>query len=284
MSMSSYRYELVKENDMLPARFDMVACPSTTIPAHWHKYLEILCMIRGSLTAVIQARTYVLQPGDVLVINSEDIHMTQTFGEETVYILLQVSAAQLSAFFSDFHLLRFQTYIPNAAENGVPSPRSLLVELQSIYQAREDGYPLLFSARLHELLYCLYRGFSKWLTPGAHLSIHRNFSGITQTLDWIHGHYREPLRLDEAAARLGFSKEYFCRIFKEYTGQTFLEYVNSVRAAKVYEDLYRTDDSLTLLMARHGITNYKVFLRTFRALYGDTPQRLRTKKRDYSST
>ena len=280
--MVSYKYETVKENDMLPAHFEIISSPPATISAHWHKYLEILCLLSGEMAAVIQAQTYTLSAGDVLIINSEDIHMTQTFGGKTEYILLQVSAARLYPFFPNFHLLRFDTYIPctgHGADFSNPghNPGQFLRQLQEIYSEKADGYPLLFSARLHELLYCLYRDYSKWLTPSAHSSIHRNFSGITQTLDWIHAHYNEPLQLGEAAAHLGFSREYFCRIFKEYTGQTFLEYVNGVRAAKLYEDLCRTNENITSLMAKHGITNYKVFLHTFRKLYGDTPQGLRKK-------
>lgn len=87
----------------------------------------------------------------------------------------------------------------------------------------------------------------------------------------------EPLTLTQAASYLGFSREYFCRLFKKFTGQTFLEYVNNIRAMKLYDDLNTSTESITSLMEKHGITNYKVFLRTFRELYGTTPQKIRRK-------
>lgn len=293
--MSTYTYELIKENDRLPARFGLVRTSYMTFPAHWHKYVEILYLVSGKMTAVIQAETYELSVGDIVVINSEDIHMTQTCGEKTEYVLLQISAAQIAAFFPNLELLRFDTWIPSGRhivgesdsdrakspavrqnpEEG--TPEYFLREMMEIHEKKEDGYPLLFSARLYELLYCLYREHSRRLTPGNVSSAHRNFARITQILDWVQEHYRESLGIEEAAAHLGFSREYFCRIFKKHTGQTFLEYVNGVRAMKFYEDMNHCDESITALMEKHGITNYKVFLHTFRKLYGDTPQRVRSR-------
>ena len=46
-------HEEVSENTNLPAKLELVHCMPMTIPAHWHEYLEILCLIEGRLTAVI---------------------------------------------------------------------------------------------------------------------------------------------------------------------------------------------------------------------------------------
>lgn len=281
--MSAYTYEIIKENDLLPAFFRFIECTSITIPAHWHQYVEILYLTSGKMTAVIQAETYELSAGDMLIINSEDIHMTQTHSEVTKYLLLQISAAQLKNFFPDFHLLRFDTLIPSAKvmlrSNSASLSKSsscdigtYMMEINTIFQQKEDGYPLLFSAKLHELLYILYKNHSTWLPIRKQ---ERNFSQILKILEWINIHYNEPLNLTEAATQLGFSREYFCRLFKKYTGQTFLEYINNIRAMKLYEDLKNSDESITFLMEKHGITNYKVFLHTFRKLYSSTPQKIR---------
>ena len=88
--MPSCTYEIIKENNRLPARFENIFTSAHAITAHWHEYLEILLIISGKMTAVIQAETYELTDGDILVINSKDIHMTQTHGSQTHYILLQI--------------------------------------------------------------------------------------------------------------------------------------------------------------------------------------------------
>ncbi|MGN0354247.1 MAG: helix-turn-helix domain-containing protein [Muricoprocola sp.] len=275
--MSAYTYEMVKENSRLPVRFEYVQAPALTILAHWHEYLEILMIDSGNMTAVIQAETYELSAGDILIINSKDIHMTQTHGDTTSYILLQISARYLQQYFSNFDVLRFGTWIPagTTSEDSSCTPSHYLMEMLEIYQKEEDGYPLLFTARLHELLYCLYKYDSCWLAPDGSKAVHRDILRVTQTMDWVGEHYREALTLDEAAGNLGLSREYFCRIFRKYTGQTFLEYLNAVRVMRFHDELIYSNDSITNLMAAHGISNYKIFLRTFKKIYGDTPQKMR---------
>lgn len=271
--MSAYSYEMIRENERLPARFGVVRTPYMTFPAHWHKYIEILYLISGKMTAVIQAETYELSPGDIVIINAEDIHMTRTTAEVTEYVLLQISAPQIAAFFPDLGQIRFDTRI-----SGCQYEEGVIKELIEIYERKEEGYPLLFSARLYELIYCLYCRHARGIPHTDMTNAQRNFVKIAKILDWVQNHYKESLGIDEAAGYLGFSREYFCRIFKRHTGQTFLEYVNGVRAMKFYEELIRSDQSITVLMERHGITNYKVFLHTFRKLYGDTPQKIRSRK------
>lgn len=291
--MVDYAYEMIRENAGLPARFGSVRSFYTTFPAHWHEYVEIIYLNSGHMTAVIQAEQYELSVGDILVINSDDIHMTRTAGEKTEYTLLQISPSQIAAFFPNLKQVRFATWIPAGKQmcaesaklcreqNHDPSKdgilQKLLLEMKQIYEQKEDGYSLLFSARLYEFLYLLYRDYARRLTLKDTSNNHRNFKQIVQVLEWAREHYTEPLTIEEAAAYLGFSREYFCRLFKKHTGQTFLSYVNELRAMKLYEDLKQSDQSIAVLMERHGITNYKVFLHTFRKLYGDTPQRVRSR-------
>ncbi len=280
--MDSYTYEIVKENERLPAFFRKINIGSHTVPAHWHDYLEILFFLSGNMTAVVQAKTYTLSQGDMLIVNSEDLHMTQSHGPRTEYILLQISARRMHDFFPDFHSIRFSTQITadqmeRQKTQGTDSPDRYLLDMLAAYEQKEDGYPLLFTSRLYGLLYTLYRNYS-----GRDNEIHpsadtRDISRITKIMKWIRASCQEPLSLDEAASYLGISREYFCRIFKKYTGQTFLEYLNTVRTMRIYEDMKYSDDTLTNLMEKNGLTNYKIFIRTFRKLYGDTPLKVRKK-------
>lgn len=268
-------HEEVSENINLPARLQLVHCPSTTIPAHWHEYLEILYLTDGRMTAVIQAEAYQPEAGSLLVINSNELHMTQTTGL-TSYVLLQISTEQMRRFFPNFEALHFQTII---ARDGLsPDRKELFLHLEMMvgeYEKQEDGYQLLVTAHLYEFLYYLYRCCSHWNESGVTDSSSRDRKRIAGIMDYVRQNFRRPLTLDDAAASQGLSREYFCRLFKKYTGQTFLAYVNSVRTMNFYEELRKTDESITQLMMQNGITNYKVFMRIFKEMYGTTPQKIR---------
>ena len=62
---------------------------------------------------------------------------------------------------------------------------------------------------------------------------------------------------------------------------TFLEYLNSIRMENLFMDLMDTDLSIQQLLSIHGFTNYKLFMKMFRARYGTTPNELRKSSRQH---
>ena len=103
-------YETIRETGHLQVRFEPVLSPAGVFPAHWHEYVEILYIKNGVLSAIVQTVEYELHTGDLMIINSGDLHMTRTPGCH--YLILQISARQLRSYLPDFDQLRFDTLIP----------------------------------------------------------------------------------------------------------------------------------------------------------------------------
>lgn len=272
--MESCFYETIHETDLLHVRFEQLDALTFVFPAHWHEYVEILYLIRGQFSAIVQATEYQLNEGDLIIINSGDLHMTRS--NTCTYLLLQISASQMRQYLPDFDTMRFDTIIPCSEQ---PAPlRALLSEMNEIRQNPSDSYQLLFTSRLYEFLYHLCRSYSHQIPSASLTGSQRDLQRVTHVMNWVKVHYPEPLSLETAADSLALSKEYFCRLFKKYTGQTFLEYLNDVRTMHLYEDLQNSDETITVLMEKNGLSNYKIFMRTFKKLYGSTPQKMRSNR------
>lgn len=235
--------------------------PPESSQAHWHEYVEILYIKDGVLSAIVQAVEYELHTGDLMIINSGDLHMTRTPGCH--YLILQISARQLRSYLPDFDQLRFDTLISYTKSKQNAQLFSALHAMETIFQEQPHHYELLFTARLYEFLYILCLDHCTTTASTVTADSDRDRLRITRVMQWIREHYQENLTLDTAASLLAVSREYFCRLFKKYTGQTFLEYLNDVRTIHLAKDLSACDDTITSLMEKHGLTNYKVFLRTF---------------------
>lgn len=248
-----------------------------TVTAHWHEYVEFIWIREGHMTAVVQADTYELEPGDLLVINSSELHATRIRGRNGYcpYVLIQVSAKRLREYFPNLELLRFSTLL--RAEEIQSSPELLrpLEAMQQLFEENREGYQLLFRARFFEFLHAMYCRRSTLSLQRTENATARDLNRIMDTVAWVQANYREPLTLEDAAEHLNISREYFCRIFKKYTGQTFLDYLCMIRTTKLYGELQTSELSIPQLMERNGLTNYKTFLRTFHTLYGTTPQKMR---------
>ena len=114
--MESCFYETIHETDLLHVRFELQDAPAFVFPAHWHEYVEILYLIRGQFSAIVQATEYRLNEGDLIIINSGDLHMTRS--NTCTYLLLQISASQMrqyDAFRHDYSLLGTAGSAPRTA-------------------------------------------------------------------------------------------------------------------------------------------------------------------------
>lgn len=98
---------------------------------------------------------------------------------------------------------------------------------------------------------------------------------LREIIAYVNNHYKDSLTLNDMARQTGFSREYFCRFFKQHMGITFLRYVNEVRISHAGRLLSDTDLSISEIMQESGFTNQTLFNRLFKEIYGMTPRQAR---------
>lgn len=269
-------HETIWDDHLTQVRFSRVDASNDLILAHWHNHLEVLYLTGGHMTVCINETSYELVPSDILIVNPQDIHYTQAHGD-SCYYLLQIPTVHLERISMDWRLIHFFEYIPcHSDSNSLNAGLSgILQEMIRLDQKRENGSHLLYLSQLYQFLYLLYTRGSSRLSVQNRNRTERDFQRIEQSMQFVRKNYRRPITLAEAAEHISVSPEYFCRLFKKYTGQTFFTYVSRVRLLYFYQELLHTDESITFLMERNGITNYKQFMRMFKEAYGTTPHKLR---------
>ena len=151
----------------------------------------------------------------------------------------------------------------------------LFKELVPLYINEPEGYRLRTESIVLELLYLLAGHFSIPLVKEDLPEGEAEPLRIQEILAYIEAHYAEPLTLETVSAEFGLSREYFSRLFHKSVGITFLQHLNRVRIAHLYDDLIHTDEGIMNLCERHGLTNYKLFSRLFKEIYGCTPREIR---------
>lgn len=272
-------HETIWDDSQTLLYFKRVWGSNELLPAHWHNHLEILYIISGSMTAYVNETVYELRRGDIVLVNPQDIHYTHIH-EECEYYLLQIPAVHLERICATWKLLHFSEHIPYSTDEESLNHKlaDIFFELDRLDSEKEKGNHLLILIQLYQLLHLLYTKDSILLSAQNKSRTERDFQRIEQSMEYVRMHYREPISLTEMSGHLSVSTEYFCRLFKKYTGQTFLEYVSQVRLSHFYEDLLQTDESITFLLDKNGITNYKTFMKAFKAAYGTTPYKLRERE------
>ena len=273
-------HENINDDLRLRLFFNVIDGTNQQIPVHWHDHLELLFLKKGRLTASIYEATYDLLPGDIMLANPRDPHFTVMHGD-CCYYLLQIASQHLELITPEWNLLHFQEYIPQSDESDSLSQAltAIFNELFRLNERKENDYRLLFLIQIYQMLHLLSTRCSSLLSAKNRGQVDRDLSRIEQSIQYVRHNFRDPISLQEVSSLLALTPEYFCRLFKKYTGQTFVTYVSQVRMLHFYQDLLQTDESITYLLDKNGITNYKGFMREFKEAYGATPHKLRIMNR-----
>ena len=92
---------------------------------------------------------------------------------------------------------------------------------------------------------------------------------------YLEANYTKELALDTISDELFMSKYYMCRIFKEYTGFTISEYVNTLRIKKATQILESSNLSISDVAAELGFESASYFERIFKKIMNVTPLKYR---------
>lgn len=274
-------YENVLDDHLGKLHFTFVNTTDQLLPAHWHEHLEILSVTDGRITASINDISYELGRGDVFLVNSNDIHYTYTHGEAKYY-LLQIPPVHQGRVSANWKFLRFQEFFPGEDNTTGLSFRlaEIFREIAGLYEEKTKGYHLLVLSAVYRLLFLLYtEGVQSEDSPGSGHRTVRDLERMKLCMEFVGEHYGENISLADAAGLLSVTPEHFCRLFRKYTGQTFLTYVNQIRMDHFYHDLVEGEESITFLLDKNGISNYKGFLRKFRENYGGAPKEVRAREK-----
>ncbi|MDF2843737.1 MAG: AraC-type DNA-binding protein [Herbinix sp.] len=270
-------HEIITRRAQLPVYFGIYDSYNQLVPSHWHNHIEVLYLLKGTLHLTRNDEKYTLRHKDLFVVNASDIHYTLSEGETKV-LLLQIPYDFLNQAIQQFEFLQFREYFPQEElqEDAIfQTMVEHILTMKNLYERCQEGYQFLFSSNLYLFLHLLFTNYSVRQNSVEKSKDAKHLMRMRTVITYVEQHYMETLSLTEAAALVALNPEYFCRTFKKYMGFSYLEYVNQVRLTHIHKDLLETDDTITTIQERHGFSNYKVFNRMFKEVYGCSPSKLR---------
>lgn len=92
---------------------------------------------------------------------------------------------------------------------------------------------------------------------------------------YLEEHFQEDISLQDVADVLGYSDVYFCKIFKQAFGKSFIVYLNEMRIAKAKEALANPFINIKDVSAKAGYREQNYFARVFKRMTGKTPTEYR---------
>ena len=132
-----------------------------------------------------------------------------------------------------------------------------------------SGLSHLFARLLQNGLYTVME------RPG--IAVPHRIDQIRSVLEYIEQQYPTAITLNSMAEVAGMNPKYFCRVFKEVTQQTPMDYVIFYRVEQAAKLLSSTDLSVLEIAMECGFNDCSYFIRTFKKLKSVTPKQYRNK-------
>ena len=104
---------------------------------------------------------------------------------------------------------------------------------------------------------------------------YKNSVSLSNVCTYISEHFTEDLTLERIAAYAGFSKYHFERIFSDYAGITFYQYLQQMRINYAQTLLSNPELSITDISYQAGFASCTAFTRAFRKSTGYPPSQFR---------
>lgn len=275
--MSVANHEIIKKNPELNMRYNIITCTNTYTAMHWHNSMEIIYVLAGSLKVTMNNEDYLLSDKDFIVIDRKTIHSTSC-KQNATYLLIQIPYPFMAEYIPNVDSLRFPCIFSSNEKdkrdilNGM---RTALKQLAYLCEHQYDGYSLRYFSLLFAFLDLLVAHYKSEISSKKGRQTEKYIERLSLITEYVQSHYHEQISLSEAASLLSINPEYFARFFKKYMGITFLEYVYSVRLQHAHQDLINTDLSIQEIQIRNGFTTAKIFIKTFKEQYGQTPREAR---------
>ena len=278
--MNQPHHEKIFETSTLGIGLSFSTVPGGYQPSHWHDGMEILYPLNGEAEITVDNKNYNLPTKNATVVDSFKIH--STFSKDSSMLLrILIPKEQLKNYMPDIMLCHIDCIPQDIRIDQFEQYYKLcelLAELTRLYIYDVTAFRLSAEGLILQAAAHLIRYFSTKDTLAVSETDPLTVERIRSVIRYVETHYQENISLQYAAAHIGISREYFCRIFKKNTGSSFLQYLNDVRLSKIYGDLQTSSLSVSEIMEKNGITSQKQFNLSFKKRYGCTPSAVRRAK------
>lgn len=255
----------------------IVECQFSTVKdkeLHFHQDQEIIYLLDGRLEVIGERRTHIIEKDDFILVNSNIRHGWHADGDVLIGSVF-INYNLITELFQREHIYFLCDSTVEESES-YEKMRYYIRQIFNYYQATEGQAVLLRRSLSYQMLYLLTSSFI--VKKG--MNHYDSLNGISdermsEILNYIMMHYREPITLTELSDKLYLSNAYLSKYIKRNFGFSFLKLLNNIRMEYAVGELLYSDKSIIKIAMDNGFSNLAGFNKTFREIYHKTPAEYR---------
>jgi AraC-like DNA-binding protein/mannose-6-phosphate isomerase-like protein (cupin superfamily) len=270
-------FEKIDHNRSYSAKIFVTRLDSSKL--HWHYDYELLVVLSGSLQVFSGPDPFVMNVGDIVLMNSKVIHGFKGTGNENLCLFIQFPPSLFERVLGTQQLYHF--YLNSTNKILTPRvPYHYFVELA----ARIGLSSRQCSAAAELRTYALLQTFAADLVEYVEYDIRSgNITGevdsvgerISEINIFIDSHLQNENLAADISRKFGMTEKTLYRYLKNITGQTLKSLINAARVEKSKQLLRETDKHAAVISDECGFFNEATFYRVFKKETGRTPKEYR---------
>lgn len=237
---------------------------------HLHNYYEFLYFISGDASYIVENNIYKIDEGDIFITRPGELH-TLAFHSDKIYErkFIQIS----KEFLSEFELFDKIDRRSGGENNRIPASAAVKYGLYDYFKKVE--YYIVHRVSESDAMIKSY--FIQLLVTINSISGRETLASsgprtrINDIIDFLTDNISPEITLDFLADRFFINKYYMCHAFKEKTGLTIKEFMNTRKITRAKHLLSDGADIMNLCYDC-GFNDYSTFYKTFKKLTGKSPK------------
>ena len=236
---------------------------------NWHENIELLSVLQGSVTVVVNGQTFFAELGDIVIVDKNAMHFFRATTDANCLCLIVDHAFCIENHF-DVDNIHFSPLVKDE------ELFQLINRFAEVYRDQNKPHRML---ELHALLLSLFLRLCQrhCAVIEAPKEEARLFNVIKQVIEYIHAECHNQISLNTLSTLAGINKDYLSRSFRKITGYTLTAYINLARCEKAKQLLKKTQKTIDAVAQECGFENVSYFSRTFLSIVGIRPGEYRKK-------
>ncbi len=252
------------------------------IPWHWHEEMEIIYIASGTLRAKVPSRTFILEQGDCIVINSNVLHFAAAEGECSLHSLVfapsLVGGTEESVFTRNY--IRPLLSCPSFSGFCFPASKDeraadWFCEAFTSMTQNVPGFEFTVRENLSRFCYSLYEKFQPQLGRW-NPALNQDSLRVKKMLAYMHENFSDNITLADIARSADISERECLRCFQRTIQLSPMQYLLKYRIMQGAELLIsRPADGVAEIAGFCGFDSPSYFTKMFGRFYGCTPRAYR---------
>jgi AraC-type DNA-binding domain-containing proteins len=247
--------------------------------SHWHEHIQFFYVVEGDGFMECNSQRFNIHPKDFIVVNSNELHYTESLSDHFSCYIIRVDFSFLDSRRIDSCQNKYLTPIADNVitfHNLIRGEEQIMICIENIideYFSKRLGYELAIKSDLYRLLVLLLRNYADHSISKKEAEVRsKNLTKMRQVFQYIDENLSKKMTIHELAAITYLSDYHFCKIFKQVSGRSAIDYINMLRTEKAIQLLKEGNFNITEVALACGYSDSNYFSRTFKKYRGISPK------------